>query len=509
MSEPFAYDIVEYPSSGLPQMHPGLLHAIARMFGCDPAPVDRCRYLEFGCGDGTHLIACAVGMPDATFVGVDLSAVAIERGNRLITELGLRNVQLHAADITSWTPPAGEFDYACAYGLYSWVPPVVREALLAGIHTALAPHGIGFVSYNTYPGSHVRQMVWDMMKHHTAHVSDPQRKFREATDLLKFVLGGIPVEGRTPPVAAFAHEADFLLTGRHPAVVYHDDLSPVNDPVYFHEFVAHAGRHGLRFVAEAEHTSMETNSYPPVVAGVLNGMAAKDVTLREQYHDYLRLRRFRNTILAKDGRPPRARPDPARIAPLAVSGRLTVEGDTTDLTSPATVAFRCDETMVQTDQPLGKAALLTLAELGPKRIPFAELATATVNRLGRTEPTAADLTRLASLLTEAWMEGVVELNGHIPEYADRVSERPTACPFARAYQVSGGMVTTRLFSYMKFTDGPTLRLLQLLDGTHTHDEIAAGMLDAYPPADRPDPAALRADLADRLQQMARNGLLVG
>lgn len=509
MSEPFAYDVVEYPSSGMPQMHPGLLFAVARMFGCDPAPPDRCRYLEFGCGDGTHLIACAVGMPDATFVGVDLSAVAVERGNRLIAGLGLRNVQLHAADITAWTPPAGEFDYACAYGLYSWVPPAVREALLAGMNATLAPHGIGFVSYNTYPGSHVRQMVWDMVNRHTAHTADPQRKFREATDLLKFVLGGLPAEGRTPTAAAFAHEADFLLTQRHPAVVFHDDLSPVNDPVYFHEFVAHAGRHGLRFVGEAEHTSMANNTFPPAVAGVLNGMAAKDVTLREQYLDYLRLRRFRNSILAKDGRPPQARPDPARITPLAVSGRLTVEGDTTDLTSPAAVAFRCDAAMVETDQPFGKAALFTLAERGPKRIPFTELATATVSRLGRGEPTADDLTRLASLLTEAWMAGVVELNGHIPEYADRVSERPTACPFARAYQVSGGTVTTRLFSYMKFSDPPTLRLLHLLDGTHTHAEIAAGMFEAYPPADRPDPGALSFDIAHRLEQMARNGLLVG
>ena len=509
MSEPFAYDVVEYPSSGMPQMHPGLLFAIARMFGCDPAPVDHCRYLEFGCGDGTHLIACAMGLPEATFVGADLSAVAVERGNRLIAELGLPNVTLHAADITAWTPPAGEFDYACAYGLYSWVPPVVREALLAGMHTALAPNGIGFVSYNTYPGSYLRRMVWDMMNRHTARVTDPQRKFREATDLLKFVLAGLPTTGRTPTVAAFAHEADFLLTERHPGVVYHDDLSPVNHPVYFHEFVAHADRHGLRFVAEAEHTSMETKPFPPVVAGVLEGMAAQDVTLREQYLDYLRLRRFRNTLLAKDGRPPQARPDPARITALAVSGRLTVEGDTTDLTSSATVTFRCDGAVMETDQPLDKAALLTLAECGPKRVPFADLATAAVNRLGRTEPTADDLAKLATLLTEAWMAGVVELSGHRPVYTDRVSERPTACPFARAYQVAGGMVNTRLFSFMKFADPPTLRLLQLLDGTHTHDEIAAGMLDAYPPADRPDPNVLRANLADRLQQMARNGLLVG
>ena len=107
MAEPFAYDVVEYPSAPLPQTHPGLLFAVARMFGMDPAPAERCRYLEVGCGDGSHLVAGATGLPDATFVGIDLSSVAIDRGNRVIAELGLSNVTLYAADLTRWEPPAG------------------------------------------------------------------------------------------------------------------------------------------------------------------------------------------------------------------------------------------------------------------------------------------------------------------------------------------------------------------------------------------------------------------
>ena len=33
--------------------------------------------------------------------------------------------------------------------------------------------------------------------------------------------------------------------------LFHDDLAPINDPVWFHEFAAHAGRHGLQYLAEA------------------------------------------------------------------------------------------------------------------------------------------------------------------------------------------------------------------------------------------------------------------
>src|SRR5688572_31873891 len=65
----------------------------------------------------------------------------------------------------------------------------------------------------------------------------------------------------------------------------------MNEPVYFHEFAAHAKRFGLRFVADAEANVMDPRAFPPAVAGVLNGMAARDVLLKEQYLDFLRDRK--------------------------------------------------------------------------------------------------------------------------------------------------------------------------------------------------------------------------
>src|SRR5262245_5300536 len=109
MNEPFAYDTVEYPSAALSQAHPAHLHGVAA------APVDRCRYLEVGCGDGTHSIATALALPDATFIGIDLSTSAVEKGNRVIAELGLTNVSLYATDLTTWEPPPGGFDYVVAH----------------------------------------------------------------------------------------------------------------------------------------------------------------------------------------------------------------------------------------------------------------------------------------------------------------------------------------------------------------------------------------------------------
>src|SRR5579872_1247924 len=152
MSQVFAYDSVDYPSSALPQAHPGHLYAVSQMFGVNAAPVENCRYLEIACGEGTHLIAAAIGLPNAKFVGIDLSSAAIERGNTIIAELGLSNVTLSTADLTNWVPPTDGFDYVIAHGLYSWVPKFVRDGLFALLSRCLGKEGVGYVSYNAYPG---------------------------------------------------------------------------------------------------------------------------------------------------------------------------------------------------------------------------------------------------------------------------------------------------------------------------------------------------------------------
>src|ERR1700722_18832368 len=268
MDVTFSYDTVEYPSSALPQAHPGHLCAVSQMFGLSSAKTERCRYLEIGCGDGTHLIASAVGLPNATFVGIDLSNAAIERGNRVIAELGLKNLTLAAADLTSWDPPAEGFDYVMAHGLYSWVPKPVRDALISLIARSMTKRGVGYVSFNAYPGCYIRRMLWEMLRTHVEGITDPSAKIKGALELVQFLKVGLPKK-KDAPLALLVPELDQLLENRDPRVLYHDDLGEVNDPVYFRDFMAHAGRHGLRFVAEAEQFQMETRGFPREVAGIL------------------------------------------------------------------------------------------------------------------------------------------------------------------------------------------------------------------------------------------------
>jgi hypothetical protein len=93
----------------------------------------------------------------------------------------------------------------------------------------------------------------------------------------------------------------------------------VNDPVYFHEFAAHAARHRLQYLGDAHlHESLDTK-------GVLQGV--QDRVAREQYLDFLKMRRFRQTLLCRAEIPLSREPLERRVSKLAFSSPARVEGD--------------------------------------------------------------------------------------------------------------------------------------------------------------------------------------
>lgn len=72
----------------------------------------------------------AVRFPEASFIGIDLSARHVSEGQKRIRELGLANIELRHGDLATCDIPAGPFDTIICHSVYSWVPPVV-----------LRPHG--------------------------------------------------------------------------------------------------------------------------------------------------------------------------------------------------------------------------------------------------------------------------------------------------------------------------------------------------------------------------------
>jgi len=96
MSDPqsTSYDEVPYGNYAFGQTHPDRLATVATLLGLKPPLVDRCRVLELGCASGGNLIPMAVGLPESTFVGVELSRRQAADGQKVIDALGMKNIEL-------------------------------------------------------------------------------------------------------------------------------------------------------------------------------------------------------------------------------------------------------------------------------------------------------------------------------------------------------------------------------------------------------------------------------
>ncbi len=256
-----SYEALPYPNFSFVQSHPDRLATLGWMFGHVSAPVERCRVLELGCAAGGNLIPLAATLPHAEFVGIDFSATAIASGTADIATLQLTNIRLQQQDIRNVDESFGTFDYIIAHGVYSWVPKDVQDRVLEICAQRLAPNGIAYVSYNTLPGWHARGAVRDAMRYQAQRFADPLIKVQQARALLDFLAESLQASPST--YGAMLLDEALRVRQQPDGYIYHEHLEAVNDPVYFHQFIAHASRHGLRYLAEAEFRNMLTGDLSP------------------------------------------------------------------------------------------------------------------------------------------------------------------------------------------------------------------------------------------------------
>jgi SAM-dependent methyltransferase len=296
-TEEQAYDDVPYQSNAFGQSQPARLAGVARLFGLNPPAIENARVLELGCASGGNLIPLAHHFPQARFVGVDLSGRQIAEGRRLIAKLGLDNIEMRHAGIESLTPADGTFDYIICHGIYSWVPAPVRDAILRVCDENLADDGVAFVSYNALPGWHFVQPVRDMMLYWTADIADPREKVKAALALLDGMKG--IAENVTSGI--LNRELDSL-SSAEVSYILHDHLEQTNTPCYLKDFVAHAQRHGLAYLSDVAFAGGNPINITPLMTAHVQQRAGTDVVRAEQYLDFLRGRRFRESLLVKESR---------------------------------------------------------------------------------------------------------------------------------------------------------------------------------------------------------------
>jgi methyltransferase-like protein len=418
----------------------------------------------------------AYDLPRSRFVGIDLSERQIDDAREFAAAVGVANIELLALDIRASADELadrGPFDFIIAHGIYSWAPDPVKDAILATCRRLLAPQGIAYVSYNCYPGCQTRGMLRQMCQYHGRNSAGP-REYAAATREFLGLLNTATAAGDTPYRAAVRQQVGDL-TALSDEVLLHDDLEGDNDPRFFHEFMAHAGEHQLKYLADAYFAQMFGLGIDP--AALERVRHAGDRLAFEQYLDFLYGRSLRTTLLCDAAAPISGEVDPAAIRslwivsdakPVATEGTTEAQRHRND----EAVTFKGADCTLAVTTPIAKAALLELAEAAPRPMRFTTL----VERVERRLATKNLERELIDLAIEWFATRLIEFTAYCVPVAVSVDERPTASAVARM-QAARGWGVTSLFHRRIRVDGElATRVLQCLDGSHDRAALIEALL---------------------------------
>jgi len=469
------YDDVPYTSYPYPRSHPERLATVASLFGMRPASLDSCRVLELGCASGGNLLPLAERFPSSEFVGIDRSARQIEAGRELAAEADLRNVELVHADLVDLDASLGSFDYVICHGVFSWVTRSVQTKILAILREHLRPQGIAYVSYNVYPGWHMRTTVRDMMRYHVRNVEAPERRIAEARAFIELLCQHV-----SPTASAYGmalHEELRLVRALDGDYLFHEHLEAENHPVYFHDFAQRVQEQRLRYVGEAEIHTMLLMGHSHDLAQTLEAHA-HDIISMEQYMDFVRSRRFRSSILCQSEVELHRDLTPALIEHCQFEFEPSEDGQPERDPNAIEEFVTAQGVRIHAHRPLTKAAIFVLQRAWPRALDLDALLREVAEldpSIAPSTPEAARDTLLADLLALAFGGGV-GLRTWSPSIATNVPLRPLVGRLARLQAKRGDGVTNLRHRHVKLSRSERHLLLRL-DGRHDREQLLAEMTE--------------------------------
>ncbi|MGQ0484932.1 MAG: methyltransferase regulatory domain-containing protein [Hyphomicrobiales bacterium] len=450
------YDAVPYTSLPVTRLQPARLTALARLFGLAAPDVEKARVLEIGCASGGHLIPLAAAFPGARFLGIDVSPLQIADGLARIARLGLHNIELQTRSLTELGLPDGQFDYVICHGVYSWIPPAIREILLRACKERLAPDGIAAVSYNVLPGWRLLQAVRDCVLLHAGDHDDHATRMAETRRLFQLMTEC------TPEATAYGRlwrqEAQRMARNTD-AYLAHELFEEHNAPSTFKDFMAAASHHGLAYLCEAQLMANIPESGGPVRGRLVRELAVNGLHAAEQYTDIVTGRTFRQSLLIHEGRAA----DADRSLPASRADGLHFVAPTGMKIehSPETGRWSIDDgdgTISETGEPAVAAALQRLAARLPSSGSLDEIAPA--ENTGQ-----EDRGKIRASLMQLLCHGSLEAATVPVICAAGLPERPKVWPLA-ASDGAAGMEHTATLRHAAFAISPQARfLLPLADGT--------------------------------------------
>jgi methyltransferase-like protein len=325
---------------------------------------------------------------------------------------------------------------------------------------------VAYVSYNVYPGWHLRGVIRDMMVYHAGMEGDPKLRVARA----RWVLDNIAKSAREGvPYGEMLRSEARTLASTDDSYILGEFLERENAPCYFRDFAAKAEGFGLGYLCEAEISQCIPEHISPEVGELIRTMSANNLIPLEQYMDFFRGRAFRQTLLVKAAQAGRIQRIvvPEQVKDLHVAARVSPvrDGECWVLTAPNGATLTTSEEVVQ-------RAFMKLSEAYPATRTLRELAAEV--RAGDREPTLTDAVFKAILV------GLVEISS-VPlrlEPAARTRPKPRAGRLARLDAAQGHGRTTGPAHHTVPLDVVCTALLPLMDGTQDRDALTAALLAA-------------------------------
>ncbi len=503
------YDQLPYTLRAFPHAQLRNLAAIGILRGLAPPQPSAARVLVLGCASGANLFPAACQYPNAHFSGIDYARAEIEAAQSTRRALGLDNVELQCCDILDFEG-TGQFDYIIVHGVYSWVPPRVRDKIRALCAALLSPAGIAYISYNTLPGWHSHGIARDIMRYGARHATAVCDRVRQGRDYLQRLTAILP-PANNPYLTQLRHIYEQRIAQGDPSYLLREYLAEYNTPFHFHDFLRELRDTGLQYLGDAAQLGRGLHAFPTAVAKALQELAC-DVLDFEQHADFLSNREFRCSLLCRPDNTPSDHIPPERLEQLWLSSlakRVSLPrerfGDT--------IGFQNNYGGTFVDpHPAFQQAMFRIVEQYPAAVRAGELKE-------ELQIDDAEWPLLAEKLLRARAAQVLNITVDVPAVTTAIALKPKADALARHLACETHELPTPWHENVG-VDGFIRQLLPMLDGTRTREALLDAMrrlLDEgryraeagmVPPL---DPAAregwLRENLERSLKFLLRSGLL--
>lgn len=290
-----SYDEHPYISKTYYHTQPEKLKSNLRLLDFISPDLKNAKVLEIGCSFGGNIIPLAIENPEATVVGVDLSKVQVDEGNKIIDFLDLKNIKIHHKNILDYNEDFEQFDYIICHGVFSWVDETVQKGILKFIKKHLTKNGLALISYNAYPGWKSLEVSKDAMKFRNKMLA---KQDKDVTGKNKIAYG----KGILEFLDEYSNlnkriKSNFTYVGqKNDYYLLHEYFEEYNTPFYIYDFNELLETEGLAHVVDS---NLE-KSFPFLSNEILDKIqndCEDDYIAKEQYYDYLIDCQFRSSIV--------------------------------------------------------------------------------------------------------------------------------------------------------------------------------------------------------------------